>query len=132
MNAQPMDPNFDVQNNKAMGILAYIGILVLVPLFGAKHSKFARFHTGQGLTLVAFEVAYIITEVIINAIVGAIFRSTWYYYNPVPTVIATLLNLGYAFFTVMAVFGIVNAAKGTFKKLPVIGSVDWISRFFEK
>lgn len=130
MNAQPMDPNFDVQNNKAMGILAYIGILVLVPLFGAKNSKFARFHTGQGLTLAAFEVAYIITEVIINAIVNAIFP--WYTFSSVPTVVATILNLGYAFFTVMAVLGIVNAAKGTFKKLPVIGSVDWISRFFEK
>ena len=33
------DPQ-DVQDNKAMAVLAYIGILVLIPLFAAKKSKF--------------------------------------------------------------------------------------------
>ena len=46
--AQPLDA--DVQNNKVMAVLAYIGLLVLIPIFAAKDSKFARFHSGQGLT----------------------------------------------------------------------------------
>ena len=45
------DPT-DIQNNKTMGILSYIGLLVLVPIFAAKNSKFARFHANQGLVLV--------------------------------------------------------------------------------
>lgn len=41
------DPQ-DVQANKVMAILAYFGLLVFVPLFAAKESRFARFHTNQG------------------------------------------------------------------------------------
>lgn len=41
----------DVNGNKVFGILAYIGILFLVPLFAAKDSQYARFHTNQGLVL---------------------------------------------------------------------------------
>ena len=41
----------DIEQNKVMAILAYLGILVLIPLFAAKESKFARFHTNQGLIL---------------------------------------------------------------------------------
>ena len=40
---QEFDPA-DIQQNKTMAVLAYLGILVLVPLLGAKESKFARFH----------------------------------------------------------------------------------------
>ena len=46
----------DIDDNKAFSILAYIGFLVLVPLFAAKESKFARFHTNQGLILLICEI----------------------------------------------------------------------------
>lgn len=132
VNAQPIQGDYnDIQNNKAMGILAYIGILVLAPLFGAKNSKFARFHTGQGLTLLVFCAAYGITTAILNAIISAIFYSISIF-SPVPTVFATIFNLGYIFFTILMVFGIVNAAKGTFNRLPVLGQIDFISKNFEK
>ena len=45
-NAQTEVTPEDVQNNKVFAILAYIGILVLVPIFAAKESKFARFHAN--------------------------------------------------------------------------------------
>ena len=38
----------DIEQNKVMALLSYLGILVLVPLLGAKGSKYARFHTSQG------------------------------------------------------------------------------------
>ena len=41
------DPN-DVQSNKVMAILAYFGILFLIPLLAAKESAYARYHTNQG------------------------------------------------------------------------------------
>ena len=129
--AQPLDA--DVQNNKVMAVLAYIGLLVLIPIFAAKDSKFARFHSGQGLTLMIFSVAYWILQLIINAIVGTIFPPTW---SGVPSVVASLvsaiLSLGGIFFLVLAIIGIVNAAKGTFTKLPILGQIDFISKHFEK
>lgn len=129
--AQPLDA--DVQNNKVMAVLAYIGLLVLIPIFAAKDSKFARFHSGQGLTLMIFSVAYWILQLIINAIVGTIFPPTWF---GVPSVVASLvsaiLSLGGIFFLVLAIIGIVNAAKGTFTKLPILGQIDFISKHFEK
>ena len=55
----------DVENNKAMAVLAYIGILVFIPIFAAPNSKYARYHSSQGLTLFIFEMAYgIITTII--------------------------------------------------------------------
>lgn len=47
----------DAQQNKAMGILAYLSWLVLVPLLAAKNSPFARFHANQGLALAIVEIA---------------------------------------------------------------------------
>lgn len=44
------DPQ-DVADNKVMAVLAYIGFLFLIPLLAAPQSKFARFHTNQGLVL---------------------------------------------------------------------------------
>ena len=39
----------DIEKNKVMALLAYI--IFLIPLLAAKDSKFARFHTNQGLVL---------------------------------------------------------------------------------
>ena len=44
------DPQ-DIEENKFMAILAYFGILVIIPILAAKDSKFARFHSNQGLIL---------------------------------------------------------------------------------
>lgn len=41
----------DINQNKVMAVLAYIGILVLVPLLAAPNSKYARYHVNQGLLL---------------------------------------------------------------------------------
>ena len=62
----------DIVNNKAMGILAYFGPLVFIPMFAAKESKFARFHANQGLTLFIACVAWSIVYSILNWIILAI------------------------------------------------------------
>ena len=48
----------DIQKNTFMAILAYFGILVLIPIFAAKDSKFARFHSNQGLILLIVAILY--------------------------------------------------------------------------
>lgn len=92
----------DVANNKAMAILAYI--LFFVPLLAAKQSKFAMYHANQGLALFLALVAVNIVSSIIP-IIG------WLFIGP-------LANLG---LFILAIIGIINASKGRFKQLPLIG-----------
>ena len=103
----------DITNNKAMGILAYLGPLVFIPMFAAKGSKFARFHANQGLTLFIACVAWSIVYSILNWIILAI---SWRLYF-----ISSIIGLFSLVFLVLAVLGIINAANGRAKELPVIG-----------
>lgn len=41
----------DIEENKFIAALSYLGILVLVPLLVKKDSKFSQFHAKQGLIL---------------------------------------------------------------------------------
>lgn len=98
------DPQ-DVQANKVMAILAYFGLLVLIPLFAAKESPFARFHANQGLILlIAGFVIWLVSTVL--TFVSPFFG------------IISLLNI---VILVFAIIGIINAAKGEMKELPLVG-----------
>ena len=108
----------DITNNKAMGILAYLGPLVFIPMFAAKGSKFARFHTNQGLTLFIACVALSIVYSILNWIILAI---SWRLYF-----ISSIIGLCSLVFLVIAVLGIVNVANGRAKELPVIGKFKFL------
>lgn len=100
-----VDPK-DAQDNKIMGILAYLGILVLVPILAAKESPFARFHANQGLLLlIAYIAFYIVFFILIFA-------------SPMIGVIFSILSIG---FIVFIVIGIINVTKGEMKELPIIG-----------
>lgn len=124
---QPMNNDAaDAQNNKAMGILAYFGILFLIPLFAAKQSKFAQFHARQGLTLCVFEVAYYILTAIIKGILWSVLPWTML---GVYTTVSYIFSVASLFFFVVAIIGIVNAAKGESKELPLIGKIDFIAMF---
>ena len=106
----------DATNNKAMGILAYLGILVLVPIFAAKESRFARFHANQGLVLAITEIAYGIVISIINAIMFAI---SW----RIAAITGTIFGILWLGFLAFSILGIINAANGKTDPLPVIGNI---------
>ena len=93
------DPK-DVQDNKAITFLSYIGILFLIPLLAKKESKFAQFHAKQGLVLVIVEVAGMFLSFI-----G----------------IGVLISLAAFIFSIM---GIINVANGKMKKLPIVGDLS--------
>lgn len=103
----------DIEKNKVMAVLAYLGILVLVPLFAAKESKFARFHTNQGLILFLCSIAFYVVYNILAAIIFAISWKLGF--------IVTVIGLVGIVFLVLAIIGIINAANGRAKELPVIG-----------
>lgn len=97
----------DVQENKIYGILAYIGILFIVPLLAAPKSPFAKFHANQGCILFIASVALSLVAwiPILGWIVGF---------------------AGWVFLLVLAIMGIVNAANGEMKKLPLLGDFEII------
>ena len=118
MNYSSVDPEMqfdpqDVQKNKVMAILAYFGILVVVPLFAAKESKFARFHANQGLVLLICDAAYSVGYGILSSILDHFAHNLSF---------ATLL-LGVIplVLFVFSILGIINAASGKATKLPVVG-----------
>ncbi|MBR3992047.1 MAG: zinc ribbon domain-containing protein [Clostridia bacterium] len=100
----------DIEQNKVMAILAYLGWLVLIPLFAAKESKYARFHVNQGLILAIVETVIMIVLSILTLI--PVIRWIFYIVEAVAGIV----------FLVMWIIGIMNAANGRAKELPVIGS----------
>lgn len=102
----------DADNNKVYGILSYLSILFFVPLLAAKDSVFAKFHANQGM--VAFLTGLILNAAtgIVGGILGTL-RLGW-----LAGIIGSLVNLVMLAF---AVIGIINAAQGKAKELPLIG-----------
>lgn len=100
-------------NDKLYGILAYIGILVLIPLLAGK-TEFTRYHANQGLV-------YLIVDVIAGAALGVV--CTVLAFIPIigwilAAIIPGIVSLG---LLVLMIMGIVNAAQGQMKPLPLIG-----------
>ena len=117
-NAPPQDAERDAQENKTMGILAYI--LFFVPLLtGAyKTSPFVKFHTNQGTVLCIASVIYSIAYTILCVILAFI--------PVVGAILIILLGLLPLAFLVFIVLGIMNAAKGKCEPLPLIGGITII------
>lgn len=105
----------DVEDNKIMALLAYLGILFLVPLLGAPNSKFARFHANQGIVLFIATIAYSIIYFILSAILS---------YIPVlGFIIILILGILWIVPAIFAILGIINAVGGKAKELPIIGKI---------
>ena len=89
------------QPNIGMAILAYLGILVIVPLIVAKNDPFVKFHAKQGLVLLIFDIIVSVFAAI--PLLGLVTFILW------PIVF------------ILIIIGIINAAGGNMKSLPVIG-----------
>lgn len=114
INGGVKDEQRDIQENKVLAILAYLGILVLVPIFAGKDSKFAKFHANQGLVNIIMCIAYYVAVGIFNVLLSI--------FSPeLALLMIFLLNLAGIAFTVLAIIGIINAANGQMKELPIIG-----------
>lgn len=107
----------DINSNKGYAILSYFSLLVLIPIFAAKDSKFARFHANQGLVLMIAEVVYWIAVAIVTAIFMAI---NWW----LGSIFSTIFAAGQYSVPVLAILGIVAAAQGQYKALPIIGKIS--------
>ena len=75
-----------------------------------------RFHTNQGLVLAIAQFAWTFVSRIIVSAVGAVNET-------VSLIIGGVCSLVNIAFAVLTVIGIINAAKGTAKELPIIGNI---------
>jgi uncharacterized membrane protein len=90
------------EKNTLMGVLCYLGILVIIPLITAKDDPFVKFHIKQGLVLA-------VIEVIVYA-VGMFMWQFWAFYQ--------LINL---VMFILSIVGIINVVQGKEKELPIVG-----------
>lgn len=96
-------------NDKVMGVLAYLSWLVLIPLLMAKESEFARFHANQGIVLAIAEIfAFVVCGILsLIPVVGVLFA-----------ILEWVVSIVCFIFSIL---GIVNAANGAMKELPIVG-----------
>jgi uncharacterized membrane protein len=89
-------------NRTLMGVLAYIGPLVLIPYFTAKEDPFVKFHIKQGLVLLVIEAA-----------LWVIGNMVWMLYP-----VIGIVNIG---LLVLSIIGIINVVQKKEAELPLLG-----------
>lgn len=92
----------DIEENKAMAAIGYLGILFLIPLLAKKDSPYAQYHAKQGMVLFIFDI-----------LLGAVMV--------IPFLGWVIGALGWIFVVVLFVMGLVNALGGKMTPLPLIG-----------
>ena len=99
----------DVQNSKIWAALSYVGILFILPLLvNGGQSRYAKYHANQGFILFLADV--------VAGIVGAIL-------GKIPVlggILSALISLATL---ALMIIGILNAANGKAKQLPLIGNL---------
>lgn len=92
----------DDQHRKLMGVLAYMGPLVIIPYLVAREDSFVKFHIEQGLVLF-----------IISLLVWFASSLTWFL-MPIWAIVNFVI-------LVLAFIGILNVLKDEKKEIPFVG-----------
>ena len=97
------DPNniIDIDEQKMMAALSYVGFLVLVPLFVSRDDKYVNWHAKQGLVLLI-------------GLILAVVAAQW---------IAAVGNILFLVLLLVDVAALVQALLGKWWKIPVIGEI---------
>ncbi len=108
----------DVKRNKVMGVLSYLGILVLIPILaGDKKSYYVKFHANQGLALflvsIGVNLISSLTRFIVYEVLG-------YYRFDFFSNIFNILEFG---IFILVIMGIVYACKGEKRGFPFIEDI---------
>lgn len=124
----------DVNDNKGLALLSYLGPLALVPYFYNKGSKYVKYHATQGMNLLIVWICYAILSSLLylvkvtkscDSYLGIFTNCTkvtpWWIRFPVDII-------GLILFAI-SVIGVVYALTGVAKKLPII---DKVTLFKEK
>lgn len=101
----PSMPMKEGNNTTLMGVLSYLGILVIVPYLMAKDDPFVRFHIKQGVVLLGIEI-----------VLWVVSGMLWWLLPVIAIVELALL--------VLIIIGIINVVQKKEKELPFIGSLS--------
>ena len=105
----------EIQSGKLMGILSYLGIFVLIPLFVEKSNRFVRFHVNQGLILFAVQIFMIFINMVMLKFVSI----------PMFAIILLILQaIIYLWIGISSVIGIVNVLRGKASQIFPIGRIQ--------
>lgn len=94
----PPSSEKDIQENKVMAFLSYLGILFLIPLLAKKDSPYCQYHAKQGLVLfiAGFIVGFVVWIPIIGWAAGIVLFVLW-------------------------LMGVINVLSGKTQPIPLIG-----------
>ena len=110
----------DVESGKAMSIIAYIGILCLIPYFAEKNNKYVRFHAIQALNLCLINIIYSIALSVASMILIFI--------PVIGPMLITVLGIATYGFLALYIWGIVNACQNKAKELPIVNKIKIIKK----
>lgn len=121
----------DIEKNRIMATLCYLGPLVLIPFFTEKNSKFVKYHVIQGMNLFIIDIIYSIIMCIFQSIT---FNSTcsttlWGYTTEydcvkhIPGWILSPLYIVGAIIGVLCLMGVINTLQNKAKELPLINKI---------
>ena len=99
---EPTNTNNDIEENKVIAAIGYLGILCLIPLLAKKDSAFAQHHGKQGLVLL---IVWMILWVV----------------NVIPVLGQIVWALGSIGILILVLLGIINALNGNTWEMPVLG-----------
>lgn len=117
----------DIETNKGMAIISYLGPLCLIPFLVSKESKFSQYHAKQGLNLFVIEIVFAIVSGFLKSIIQI--PKMCSFLNEVqiecgvvtPWWLNVPLNLIELLLAIITLIGIVYACQGKAKELPIIG-----------
>ena len=104
----------DAREGRWMSVLSYLWILWIIPFFLKRSSPFVRYHLGQGLMLLLMDCLGV-TFLGISFLLGTLL--------PVATpAFMALGEVALLLSVLLKIFGIICAAQGKAKELPLVGS----------
>lgn len=113
----------DIEQNRPMAVLAYMGPFVVVPLVFARESSFARFHANQGLLLFVLEFGlWSINWVLAFLFMPTLSLMSSGFFSALVHLYGFAVGVVWAVFAILAFVGILHAIAGVDDKLPVIGN----------
>lgn len=120
------DPG-DIEANKVVCGISYLGILFFLPLIACPDSRFGKFHANQALLVLILMVAGGFIANVVGMICGAFWAipALGTIMNVVSGVVSAVCGIvPFAAF----IFGLVNALCGKAAELPIIGKINLINK----
>lgn len=116
----------DIEQNKVICAVSYLSILFFLPLAFCPNSKFGKFHANQALILLIAKAVLGIAVKIVSSIVFGIIGHLPLFNSLLGTVFDIIFGLIGLIPVAGMIFGIVTAAQGKAKRIPIIGKFNII------